>query len=155
MALLNRYSRLATTHPRHPVAIPYLTQGKQPQETPVKISARSNGRIKNYGLFEPILKVADQTSLSQNIDSIAYPTKTGSGNPCKNLSVIQWSDQNLWPFWVDTEVRPTTHTRHQNCLWKPLQKFERDPTVGSNVMVLLNRYSRLAPRHPRHSTAIP
>ena len=33
-----------------------LLRRKQPVETPVKISARSNDRSKIYGPFEPILK---------------------------------------------------------------------------------------------------
>jgi hypothetical protein len=32
-----------------------LLHGKQPTETPLKILARSNGRIKSYGPFEPVL----------------------------------------------------------------------------------------------------
>jgi len=88
----------STSHPRHRVGIPYLPHGKQPLETPVKIQTWSNGRIKCYGPFEPILKVGDQTSSSLNCDSIAYPTKTSSGNPYKILSAIQQSDQSYGPF---------------------------------------------------------
>jgi hypothetical protein len=33
-----------------------LLQGKQPTETPLKILARSNSRIKNYGPFQPVLQ---------------------------------------------------------------------------------------------------
>ena len=29
----------------------------------------------------------------------------------------------------------------ENCIWKLLRKFKRDPTVGSKVMDLLRRYS--------------
>jgi len=32
-----------------------ILKGKQPTETPLKIYARSNGRIKSYGPFEPVL----------------------------------------------------------------------------------------------------
>jgi len=103
----------STSHPRHRVGIPYLPHGKQPLETPVKIQAWSNGRIKCYDPFEPIHKVGDQTSSSLNCDSIAYPTKTSSGNPCKNLSAIPLSDQKLWPFSGDALVRSTRHPRHR------------------------------------------
>jgi len=102
-----------TRHPRHRVAISYQTQGKQPLETAVKFWERSNSRIKRYGPLEPILKVADKTSSLLNSDSIAYPIKTTSGNPCKNLSVIQRSDQKLWPFSADTLVRQTRNPRQR------------------------------------------
>jgi hypothetical protein len=92
-----------TRHPRHRVAISYQTQGKQPLETAVKFWERSNSRIKRYGPFEPILKVADQTSSSLNSDATAYQRKTASGKPWKNLSAIQRSDKMLWPFWANTQ----------------------------------------------------
>jgi hypothetical protein len=57
-----------------------------------------NGLIKSYGHFEPILKVAGQTSASLNNNSIAYPRKIDFGNLSKNLSAIQWWDQKLWSF---------------------------------------------------------
>jgi len=118
----------STRHPRHRVGIPYIPHGNQPLETPVKILAWSNGRIKCYGPFESILMVGDQTSSSLS-DSIAHPTKTASGSPYKNLRAIQRSDQKLWPLWADTQGwRPNILVPEQrfnnlpkeNSLWKPL-----------------------------------
>ena len=56
--------------------------------------------------------LGDQTSSSPSSDSIATPRETTSRNWCKDLSVIQQSDQNLWPFWAVTQVWPTTAPRH-------------------------------------------
>jgi len=39
--------------------------------------------------------------------------KTAFGNPYKRLSAIQRSNQKLWPFWADTQVRATGHPRHR------------------------------------------
>jgi hypothetical protein len=102
-----------TRRTRHLEAIPYLPQGKQPLEIPVKIWERSNGRIKSYGPFDSILKVGDQTSSSLN-DSIAYPTKTASVNHYKNLSAIQRSDQKLWPFSAIIKVGDQTSSSLNN-----------------------------------------
>jgi hypothetical protein len=111
-------------HPRHRVGILYIPQGKQSLETPIKIWARSNSRIKSYGPCEPILNAgrqdvptvgskvmallsqysssSDHTSSSPSSHSIATPRKTASGNPGKTLNVIQRSDKMLWPVWADT-----------------------------------------------------
>jgi hypothetical protein len=45
----------------------------------------------------------DQTSSSPSSHSISTPRETASGNPYKNLSVIQRSYKMLWPFWADTQ----------------------------------------------------
>jgi len=42
----------ATRPPIHRVGIPLVIQGKRPPETTVKLSWRSNGRIKRYGPFQ-------------------------------------------------------------------------------------------------------
>jgi hypothetical protein len=102
MALLSRYSRVGTRHPRHWIAIPQLPQWKQPSE-----------------------------------------------NHSKILRAIKRSDQKLLPFWADTQGwRPDiliTQRFHslpnENSHWKPMQKFERDPTVGPKVMALFSRCS--------------
>jgi len=90
--------------------------------------------------------------------------KTACGNPCKNFSTIQQSDQKLWPFWADTQgcrldVLVTDQRFHsipnENSLWKPLYKFERDPTIRAKVMALLSRYSMFLTRNPSPWTTIP
>jgi hypothetical protein len=48
--------------------------------------------------------LGDKTSSSPNWDSISTPRKIASGNSCKNLSAIQWSDRKLWPFWPVSQV---------------------------------------------------
>jgi hypothetical protein len=57
--LLSRYSgRLVGTPKRMSSACSgdsMLLNGKQPTETPLKIWAPSNGRIKSYGSFQPVL----------------------------------------------------------------------------------------------------
>jgi len=75
--------------------------------------ARSNGRIKSYGALEPILSTGDKTSLSPSSHSKATASKTTFGNPGKNLSAMQRSDQQLWHIWADTQVRATRHPRHR------------------------------------------
>jgi hypothetical protein len=45
-----------------------------------------------------ILFWRDKTSFSMSRDSIGTIRKTASGNYCETLSVIQQSDQKLWPF---------------------------------------------------------
>jgi len=120
MALLSRYSRVGTRHPRHWIAIPQLPQWKQPSE-----------------------------------------------NHSKILRAIKRSDQKLLPFWADTQGwRPDiliTQRFHslpnENSHWKPMQKFERDPTVGPKVMALFSRCScsvdQTSLSLSRHSVYIP
>jgi hypothetical protein len=55
MALPNRYSCPARPNPPHRVAIPHQPQRKWALKTLVKLLGRSNGRIKSYGPFEPLL----------------------------------------------------------------------------------------------------
>jgi hypothetical protein len=45
-----------------------------------------------------------ETSGSSSSDSTCIPRKMASGNSCKNLRAIQWSDQKLWPFRTGTLV---------------------------------------------------
>jgi hypothetical protein len=65
------------------------------------------------------------------------------------LSAIQWSDQNLWPFSDDTQVRATRHPRHRVAIPSLpqgkilVEKFERDPKVGSKVLARLRQYSSI------------
>jgi hypothetical protein len=112
MAILSRYSSSTDQTSSSPSSHSISNPGKIASRNRSKNLSTSNGRIKSYGPFEPILKVGDQTSSSLS-DCIAYPTKTASGNPCKNLSAIPLSDQKLWPFSADTLVRSTRHTRHR------------------------------------------
>jgi len=42
--------------PIHRVGIPSVIQGKRPPETSVKLSWRSNGRIKSYGPFQLLFR---------------------------------------------------------------------------------------------------
>jgi hypothetical protein len=146
MALLSQYSVRATRHPCHRVAIPKLPQAKLPLVTLVKIWARCNGRINNYGTFERYSSTGDQTSSSPSSHSFATPRKTAYGNPCKRLSAIQRSDQKLWCFWADTPLRVTRYRRHRVVISvlpqgkQPMEKFECNPTVRSKVMALLSRY---------------
>jgi hypothetical protein len=130
-----------TRHPRHRVAIPQLPQAKHPLETPVRIWARSNCRIKSYDPFELILKAGDQTSSSLNNDSITYPRKTASREPCKNLRVIQRSDQKLWPLetTVNTLVRSNSRIKSYGS-FEPILR-DIDQTSSS-----LNNDSKACPR---------
>jgi len=81
------------------VGIPNVLQGIQPPETPVKLWARSNGQIKNLWPFSAVILVwHDKISSSTSRDSRSTRRKTASRNYCKNLSVIQRSDQMLYPF---------------------------------------------------------
>ena len=45
-----------TIHPLQRVGIPSVIQGKWPAETTVKLSWRSNGRIKSYGPFQLLFR---------------------------------------------------------------------------------------------------
>jgi len=54
----------------HRVAISHLLQGKQLPETPVKIWGLSNGRIKSYGPFEPVLS---SSATSPPLHRVAIP----------------------------------------------------------------------------------
>ena len=50
----------ATRPPIHRVGIPSVIQGKRRLETSVKLSWRSNGRIKSYGAFQLLFDVLSQ-----------------------------------------------------------------------------------------------
>src|SRR3989337_838971 len=100
MALTNRYSCqarpeiLLTEYRFH---IHYMEEGHP--ETPVKFGSRSNGRIKSYGPYEPLL-LPGKTRLSPHRESIPHPQygRRASGNSCKIWIAIQQSDQKLWPL---------------------------------------------------------
>jgi len=73
-----------------------------------------------------------------------------SENSSKSLIAIQWSDQKLWPFrtvtqaWRDQTSKITEYPILMHSVEKGIRKlqkeFERDPTVGSKVMPISNRY---------------
>jgi hypothetical protein len=48
----------------------------------------------------------DKTMMVSSSNFSATPRKTASGNSCKILSTIQWSDQELWTIWAGTLVWP-------------------------------------------------
>jgi hypothetical protein len=113
MAILSRYSCSTDQTSSSPSSHSISNPGKIASRNRSKNLSTSNGRIKSYGPFEPILKVGDQTSASLS-DSIAYPSKTASRNPSKNLSAIQQWDQKFWPFSATRHlVRSTRQPRHR------------------------------------------
>jgi len=61
---------------------------------------------KVMALLSRYSSLIDLTSSSLNSNSIATPRKMTSGNYCKHLNAIQWSDQKLWPFWAVILVWP-------------------------------------------------
>jgi hypothetical protein len=93
-------------------------------------------------------------SSSTSRDSIGTTRKTASGNYCKTLSAIKWSDQKLWPFsafilvWGDMTSSSTSResigTTRETTSRNYSKKYERDPTVGSKFMALFSCYSGLA-----------
>jgi len=110
--------------------------------------------------FSPVIPAClHKASSSTSRDSISTTRKTASGNYCETLSAIQLSDQMLSPFFTCySGLAPqgllfnklVFHRYYkENGLWKLLQNFERDPTVGSKVMALFSFYSGLA-RHDIH-----
>ena len=60
MDLFSRYSVASVVRPERTSSAwsreSMLLQGIQPTETPLKIWVRSHGRIKSYGLFQPVLQ---------------------------------------------------------------------------------------------------
>ena len=75
MALMTRYSNMAARPHCHCVVIPQLPRGKLHPETRVKICARSNGWIKHYGSFDPLLKVGRPDLLVTEKQFRSYPQK--------------------------------------------------------------------------------
>jgi hypothetical protein len=130
-----------------------LLKGKQPTESPLKIWARSNGWIKSYRPFEPVLRSCRGNAPMDIVDVqyLFHATlrKTANRISSKNLSKIQRSDQKLWTFSADTVVVSMVHPHgHRRCgvriphyfkenSLRKVKKFRRDPTVGSKVMDLL------------------
>jgi len=91
--------------------IPHVLQGKRLPETPVKNYGRSNGRIKSYGPFEPVL----------------------------------WSRATIPP----THGVAIPHVLQGKRLPETPVKIKGDPTVGSKVMALSNRFAGLERRDLR------
>src|SRR4030043_425860 len=107
MALTNRYSCLARRdflHTGNRFHIHYMEEGHP--ETLVKLRSRSNGRIKSYGPYEPLLLHGANTVPPHRV-SIPNPPyrKRASGNSCKIWIAIQRSDQKLWPLRTVTLAR--------------------------------------------------
>ena len=107
MALTNRYSCLARRyflHTENRFHIHYMEEGHP--ETPVKFRSRSNGRIKSYGPYEPLV-LPGATRHPPHRVSIPNPPyrKRTSGNSCKISIAIQRSDQKLWPLRTVTLAR--------------------------------------------------
>ena len=88
----------ATRPPIHRVGIPLVIQGKRPPETSVKLSWRTNCRIKSYGPFQLYSGVERQDLLLIEQGFHWNTSKTASGNYCKTFMAIQRSDQKVWPF---------------------------------------------------------
>jgi hypothetical protein len=108
--------------------------------------------------------LADETSSSPSCDSIATPRKTASRKLSKNSSAIQWWDKTLWPFDLllksgrqDLLVTELWfhNNPNENNLRKVVQKFQRDPTIWSNVMAILKRYSSLADEISSSPSCVP
>ena len=107
-----------------------LLQRKQPMETPLKIWARSNGRIKSYGPFQPILWSrrwyvrTDFVSVEWRFH--ATPTKTAYENSYKIFGAIQRSDQKLSSFSTGTVVALVVHPngRHRRAVAIPCSSKE-------------------------------
>jgi hypothetical protein len=74
-----------------------------------RVRARSNRQIKSYGGFESILKYGRPDILLTEEAFHSYPKENSLWKP---LSSIQRSDQKLWPFWTDTQIRATRHLHH-------------------------------------------
>jgi hypothetical protein len=93
-----------------------------------------------------------ETSASPSSDSTSTAWKTAFGNSSKNLRAIQHSDQKLRPFRTGTLVSSEetsslpsndSHLLQGKRLSQTPVKFEDDPTVGSKVTALSNRYAGL------------
>src|SRR4030067_959428 len=100
MALTNRYSCLARRdflHTENRFHIHYMEEGHP--ETPVKFRSRSNGRIKSYGPYEPVL-LPGSTRDPRHRVSIPHTLygRRASRNSCEISIAIQQSDQKLWPL---------------------------------------------------------
>jgi hypothetical protein len=107
MAHFSRYSGLARQDLFfNELGIPWVLQGERPPKTTVKLWGRSNDRFKSYGPFQLLFRSgATRPPLQRVRDSIGTSRKTSFGNYYKTLSVVQRSDQKLWPFSVVISVR--------------------------------------------------
>jgi hypothetical protein len=79
-----------------------LLKGKQPMETPLKLWARYNGRIKSYEPFQPVFwshRWYDPNGHRRHgVGFLATLRKIAYGNTSKNLVAIQLSDHKLSTF---------------------------------------------------------
>ena len=121
MAISNRYSSMA--RPNLIITECRFIIPSMPKDIR-KLESRSNGRIKSYGHFEPLLK-PDTTRPHHHRISIPHPVhaKGHPENSSKSLVAIQRSDQKLWPFrtvtraWRDqTSSSPRIHS--SSTQWK-------------------------------------
>src|SRR3990172_2726204 len=107
MALTNRYSCearpeiLLTEYRFH---IHYMEEWHP--ETPVKFGSRSNGPIKSYGPYEPLLLRGSTRDPPHRV-SIPHTLygRMASGNSGKIWIAIQRSYQKLWPLRTVTLAR--------------------------------------------------
>jgi macrodomain Ter protein organizer (MatP/YcbG family) len=126
----------ATRRPPHRVSIPHPQYGKAhletgPTETPLKFRSRSNGRIKSYCLYDPLL-LPDATRPPPHQVWIPHPLngKRASGNSRKILVTIQRLDQKLWPVrtvtlaWSD-QTSSSTSIDSTSTIWKRASKNSR------------------------------
>jgi hypothetical protein len=112
MDILTRYSSLADETSSSPSCDSISIPRKQPPKTRAKIQARSNGGIKTYGHFDPLLKSGRHDLHVTELGFHINPKENGFRKLGKTWSAIQWSDRKLWPFWPITKVwlaRPPRH----------------------------------------------
>jgi len=77
----------------------------------------------------------DQTSSSPSIDSSSTPWKSASRNYCKSLIAIQRSMESYGLSNRPSSLaRPDLIIIEYQFLIHSMEKFDRDPTVGSKVM---------------------
>jgi len=71
----------------------------------------------------------DKTMMVSSSNFSATPRKTASGNSCKILSTIQWSDQELWTIWAGTLVWPdeTAQASHGDFIAMPRKRASWNP----------------------------
>ena len=88
-----------------------LLQGKQPMETPLKICARSNGRIKSYGPIEPVL-------LSRRWYDLNGPERTQS-TWSRDSMLLQGKQSTETPLniWARSNGRNKSYRPFDPVLW--------------------------------------
>ena len=155
MAPSNRYSCL----PRPDllltdrVSIPHPLYGKGHPETPIKCCSRSNGRIKSYGPFEPLL-LPGATKPPQRV-SIPHPLY-GKGHPETPIKFCSRSNgriKSYSPFELLLLPGATRPPLHRVSIPHPLYRkghpetpinLDRDLMVESKLIAFTNRSSSLA-----------